>query len=123
MKPAQIPAAVPPLTFAPTIIQQAPAPALISADVGAEHVGCTRAALSEHFGWMTRQARWRDRVIVASQKRRFAAPADIIESMRDRYATSTEAPPAANDGEPTVDSVLAELGHVRKTSSGKRGGR
>lgn len=129
MKPAQIPAvAAPPLTYAPSITYQAPAPALVCSDgIGAEHLGCTRAALAEHLSWMARHPRWRERVIEPSRKRRLAAPSDVIESMRERYAArpaDAPSPAAANDaGELTVDDALAELGHVRRAAGGKRGGR
>ena len=83
----------------------APPPALVSSDVGAEYVGCTRAALVEHLSWMARSPRWRDRVIVASRKRRLAAPADVVASMRDRYAPTSTAAPAADD-DAALDAAL-----------------
>jgi hypothetical protein len=64
----------------------APAPVLVSSTTGASYVGCTQAELIEHLRWMAAQPRWREQVIVASAKRRFASPLDVVESMRERYA-------------------------------------
>jgi hypothetical protein len=125
VRPPQLPLGTPAITVTAPITVQAPPPALVSSDVGAEHVGCTRAALAEHLGWMTRSPKWSARVIEASRKRRFAAPADIIASMRDRYADGrAETRAAANDSAaPSVDDVLAEIGHARRPVPARRGSR
>src|SRR4051812_40289506 len=64
------------------LVVQAPPPALVSSEMGAEYVGLKQPELVEHLGWMARQPRWRALMIVVSQKRRFAAPGDVIASMR-----------------------------------------
>jgi hypothetical protein len=95
-----------PLETIGSLTVTAPAPALVSPDVGAGHVGCTRAALVEHLSWMAAHPRWRDRVIVRSRKRRLASPADVVASMRERYAAATGAP--ADVASPAVDELAAE---------------
>jgi hypothetical protein len=97
-----------PLDALGPITVTAPPPALVSSDLGAEHVGLTRAALVDHLAWMARHPRWGERVIVASRKRRLATPEDVIASLRERYAGRPKpltTPTAADD----VDAELAEL--------------
>jgi len=96
-------------------IQLAP-PALVSSTTGAEHVGMTPADLREHLGWMARSPRWRGSVIEVSRKRRLAAPADVIGSLRERYAGE----PAGEPPESGVDAVLALAGCERVSSRGRR---
>jgi hypothetical protein len=107
-----------PLAALSGVVVQAPPPALVSSDTGADHVGLTPAGLREHLAWMARDPRWRGSVIVASRKRRLAAPADVIASMRERYGAARETDEAANDAPGDdrargVDAVLAVVGAER----------
>lgn len=111
-----------PLAALSGLVVQAPPPALVSSDTGAEHVGLTPAALREHLAWMARHPRWRESVIVASRKRRLAAPCDVIASLRERYAApaTDAAEPASDAPDPDVDAVLELVGAERVPLRGRR---
>src|SRR5262249_51135584 len=105
----------------PPVVCHAPAPRLISPDVGAEHVGLTREALVEMLREMRADPKWAARVIAPSRKRVMVAPDDLIAFMRERYSAKVETCAAqaapANDAEHDeragVDHVLAMVGAER----------
>ena len=99
--------AYPPIAL-PAVTVCAPAPRLLSPDINPEHVGLDRAGLVEHLAWMGRSPRWRPSVIELSRKRRFAAPDDVIASLKER-ATAPPAVAAASAEDAGVAALCAEL--------------
>lgn len=106
-----------PMPEAVTVVQ-AP-PSLVSPDVGAEHVGLTRAGLVDVLRAMRADPRWAPCVIVLSRKRVAAAPEDVIAFMRERYS-ATAAPVGKRAEAPAdgVDAVLAAAGCERVRRKG-----
>jgi hypothetical protein len=104
-----------PLGALPAVRVSAAPPALISPDVGAEHVGLTRSALVDVLRAMRADPNFGSRVVVLSRKRAAAAPEDVIRFLRARYtpacAPAEESTDDASAG--GVDEVLSLIGAER----------
>jgi hypothetical protein len=124
----QVTIAIPPIAL-PNVTAHLPPPALISADVGAEHVGLTRAGLVDVLAAMRRDPDFAGCVILMSRKRSAAAPADVVRFLRARFTALAATPvtsEAATAGDcdtdraSGVDRVLALVGGERTPDRGKR---
>jgi hypothetical protein len=119
--PPRAPAAAPSVTIAiplealPAVTVAAAPPALVSPDVGAEHVGLTRAGLVDVLRAMRADPDFAPCVIALSRKRTAAAPEDVIRFLRARFTATRAAANEAGDEGPAsgVDEVLDLVGAER----------
>ena len=104
-----------PLDALPAVTVAAAPPALVSPDVGAEHVGLTRAALVDVFRAMRADPEFAGCVISLSRKRAAAAPEDVIRFLRARHTSTCASTNEASHVAPTsgVDEVLSLVGAER----------
>jgi hypothetical protein len=104
-----------PLDALPAVTVAAAPPALVSPDVGAEHVGLTRSALVDVLRAMRADPDFAGCVIVLSRKRVAASPEDVIRFLRARHAATCAPADEPSDDAPAsgVDEVLSLVGAER----------